>query len=57
VLQRQCLDRRFENRATMDQHVAAWAAARNEMATSIDGHVTTSDARIKRKRLYPVIQA
>jgi hypothetical protein len=37
--------------------VAAWIAARNETATSIDWHFTTSDARIKLKRLYPVIQA
>lgn len=57
VLQRQCLDRRLGNRATMEQEVAAWVAARNETATSIDWHFTTSDARIKLKRLYPVIQA
>ena len=57
VLQQQCLDRRLGNRATMEQDVAAWVAARNETATSIDRRFTTSDARIKRKRLYPVIQA
>jgi hypothetical protein len=57
VLQRQCLDRRLGNRATMGQEVAAWVAARNETATSIDWHFRTSDARIKLKRLYPVIQA
>jgi hypothetical protein len=55
VLQRQCLDRRFGNRATIEQEVAAWVAARNETATSIDWRFTTADARIKLKRLYPVI--
>ena len=47
VLQRQCLDRRLGSRATMEQEVAAWVAARNETATSIDWHFTTSDACIK----------
>jgi hypothetical protein len=55
VLQRQCLDRRLGTRTTIEREVAAWVAARNEAATSIDWRFTTADARIKLKRLYPVI--
>jgi hypothetical protein len=55
VLQRQCLDRRLGNRVTMAREVAAWVAARNAAATTIDWQFTTADARIKLKRLYPVI--
>ena len=56
VLQRQCLDRRLGDRATMAAEVAAWAAARNGAAACIDWRFTTADARIKLKRLYPVFQ-
>lgn len=57
VLQRQCLDRRLGTRATLEHEVAAWVAARNTAVTGIDWHFTTSDARIKLKRLYPLIHA
>ena len=53
VLQRQCLDRRLGNRATMAREVAAWVAARNAAATAIDWQFTAEDARLKLKRLYP----
>lgn len=33
--------------------VAAWAAARNETATSVNWRFTAEDARIKLKHLYP----
>lgn len=57
ALQRQCLARRLGNRVTMEREVAAWTAARNDAATTIDWRFTTADARIKLKRLYPVIHA
>jgi hypothetical protein len=57
VLQRQCLARRFGDRGTLEQDVAAWTADRNGAAASIDWRFTTADARIKLKRLYPVIHA
>jgi hypothetical protein len=56
VLQRQCLARRLGDRPTMEREVAAWVAARNGAAATIDWRFTTADARIKLKRLYPVIQ-
>lgn len=55
ALQRQCLDRRLGDRATMEREVATWVTARNETTTTIDWRFTTADARIKLKRLYPVV--
>jgi len=57
VLARQCLNRRLGDRAVIEQEVAAWTAARNAAATTIDWQFTTEDARIKLKRLYPVLHA
>jgi hypothetical protein len=56
VLQRQCLDRRLGDRLTLEREVTAWVTARNGAASRIDWRFTTTDARIKLKRLYPVIQ-
>jgi hypothetical protein len=53
ILQRQCLDRRLGDRATLAREVAAWAAARNAAGQRIDWRFTTADARIKLKHLYP----
>jgi hypothetical protein len=57
ALQRQCLERRLGDRATMEREVAAWVTARNAGAASIDWRFTTADARIKLKRLYPAFHA
>ena len=57
VLARQCLNRRLGDKAMMAREVAAWVAARNGAATTIDWQFTTEDARIKLKRLYPVVHA
>ncbi len=56
ALQRQCLDRRLGDRATMEREVVAWVAARNAAGTTIDWRFTTTDARAKLKRLYPAYQ-
>lgn len=55
VLSRQCLDRRIENKAKLIGEVTSWGAGRNADATPVDWRFTTRDARIKLKRLYPVI--
>jgi hypothetical protein len=49
----QCLDRRLEDRATLEREVRAWEEARNAARTTIDWRFTTADARIKLKHLYP----
>jgi DDE superfamily endonuclease len=53
VLSRQCLDRRIDDRELMAREIAAWQANRNANNSRINWQFTTSDARIKLKRLYP----
>lgn len=53
VLKGQCLNRRIADMATMQAEVAAWERGRNTRTRKIDWQFTTSDARIKLKRLYP----
>jgi hypothetical protein len=56
VLARQCLDRRLPDRARPAREVAAWVAARNAAAVTVDWHFTTADARTKLKHLSPVLE-
>ena len=56
VLERQCLRQRFGHRPALAAAATAWAARRNAAATTIDWHFTTTDARLKLKRLYPAIE-
>jgi hypothetical protein len=56
VLSRQCLDRRIENAEILRRAVQAWTQQRNTASKRIDWQFTTADARIKLKRLYPIIQ-
>jgi len=56
VLARQCLDRRIATREEMDQEVQAWRSARNDREVKVQWRFTTADARIKLKRLYPLLQ-
>ena len=53
VLKGQCLDRRIPDMVTMQTQVAAWEKERNNSAKNIVWQFTTSDVRIKMKRLYP----
>lgn len=55
VLRRQCLKRRLPDIETVRTEVAAWVQARNDAVATIDWRFTTDDARIKLKRLYPII--
>jgi DDE superfamily endonuclease len=56
VLSRQCLDRRIGEVGLLRREIEAWQQKRNEASKTIDGQFTTAEARIKLKRLYPVIQ-
>jgi DDE superfamily endonuclease len=56
VLARQCLDQRLDSSAKVRQEVEAWELERNEQQVEIKWQFTTPDARIKLRRLYPVIQ-
>ena len=55
VLSEQCLDRRIPDEDTLRSEIAAWTAPRNERRATVDWRFTTSDARLKLKRLYPDI--
>jgi hypothetical protein len=55
VLARQCLARRIETREEFKREVAAWEEERNERGVEIPWRFTTPDARIKLRRLYPVL--
>ena len=55
VLSRQCLSRRLPDLETVQAEVSAWTAARNQAGGTVNWRFRTEDARIKLKRLYPVI--
>ena len=55
ALSRQCLDRRIDDREFLKREVAAWERNRNGQQVRVDWQFTTADARIKLKRLYPVL--
>jgi transposase len=54
-LSRQCLDRRIESKEILQQEVAAWMTTRNQQNNTMNWRFTIQDARIKLKRLYPVV--
>jgi DDE superfamily endonuclease len=56
VLSRQCLDRRIDNAETLRNETRAWQQKRNAVSKTIEWQFTTAEARIKLKRLYPVIK-
>lgn len=53
ALKGQCLDRRIADMSIMRSEVAAWEKDRNNKTKKIIWQFTTSDARIKLRRLYP----
>lgn len=55
VLATQCLEDRMESREHLEVQVAAWESDRNAKACRVNWRFTTQDARIKLKRLYPII--
>ncbi len=56
VLARQCLDRRIPDLEALWREVAAWVRTRNAAVVKVDWQFTTTDARVKLKRLYPTIE-
>ena len=57
ALARQCLSRRMATVEELEREVGAWQQRRNEEAVTIQWRFTTTDARIKLKRLYPSLKA
>jgi hypothetical protein len=56
VLARQCLGRRIPDEQALAAEVTAWEADRNAAVVNVDWQFTTADARVKLKRLYPIIE-
>ena len=50
------LPNRVGDRATLERHVHAWRHRRNAAATKADWQFTTTDARIKLRKLYPTME-
>jgi DDE superfamily endonuclease len=55
VLAGQCLEERMGSLVYLSSQVAAWERSRNLASCRVDWQFRTADARIKLKRLYPVI--
>lgn len=56
-LSRQCLDPRIPDKETFVREISEWNQQRNAEEATIDWQFTTADARIKLKKLYPVLNA
>jgi len=52
---RQCLDQRFADADALSQESTAWTQERNDRAVKILWQFTAADARIRLRRLYPII--
>lgn len=53
VMTKQCLDRKIDNISSLRAELAEWEVKRNSIQKGVDRQFTTSDARVKLKRLYP----
>ena len=56
VLKRQCLKGRVPTIEAVEQKASAWQERRNQAQVTVDWRFTTDDARIKLKRLYPIVK-
>jgi len=57
LLCNQCLARRFPSREELARQVNAWTERNRQSPMKTDWRFTTADARIKLKRLYPILEA
>lgn len=53
ILGRQCLSQRIDNIAALRRQVKAWEKDRDRAKVKVNWQFTTTDARIKLKKLYP----
>jgi len=56
VLNGQCLNRRIDQISIIEKETKSWQENRNNKNSQINWQFTTTDARIKLKRLYPTLQ-
>lgn len=55
ILSKQCLHRRIPDQETMRKEIKAWQEERNASKVGCNWQLTTEDARIKLKKLYPTL--
>ena len=55
ALGRQCLDRRIADLSQMQRETRAWEVDRNTKGAKVEWRFTTANARIKLRRLYPLL--
>ena len=55
ILSGQCLNRRIPDIPTLEQEVTQWQNQRNVLNAKVDWQFSNDDARIKLKRLYPIL--
>lgn len=55
VLTSQCLSRRIASQNSLSRQVGAWSKHRNKHNAKANWRFTTQDARVKLKKLYPVL--
>ena len=56
IMSRQCLSEFLATKANIEASVSAWCSERDKKSCKVNWQFTTSDARIKLKKLYPVIE-
>jgi len=54
AMEKQCLGRRIDTTTKLETELTAWEQVRNKKQKGVDWHFTTTEARVKLKRLYPV---
>ena len=57
TLNAQCLNRNIATIKEMKSEVAAWQEHRNKQLAKINWQFTTTDARVKLKKLYPSFES
>jgi hypothetical protein len=55
ILSRQCRDRRIPDQETVKQEIAVWQEKRNAIAQPMEWRFTNENARVKLKKLYPIL--
>ena len=56
VMSRQCLSEYLTTKDKIELFVSKWCFERNKKLCKVNWQFSTSDARIKLKRLYPIIE-
>ena len=55
ILSKQCINRRISNINILNAEITAWEMRRNSSLSCVNWHFSSIDARLKLRKLYPVI--